>query len=248
MTKRKKRSGTKWHKKQISTGWGVAILGFLIIVTIILIAILGQSQTLFSNAATTGVGASCTISDGAKGICENKNKTKASSTQFYVAGYCPGPTNVQCLIDETKQHPTCTTPAGSGKCYNTSNPPPANSSNIGGGFISGYCPGPTNYECYVSGKNTAASTPQGCSGLCVNKTGSLYETVESFINLNSYLKKGLCPGPANIECLTPTSEQKQQLEQQIEQLIKNKKLTQQQIQSLETELKELGINISISSK
>ena len=81
--------------------------------------------------AERSIGQSCSI-DGESGTCQD---TSDCTTQGYnEAGYCPGPTNVQCCVKKT-----CSTSSGSGICLNTDN-------TCSGSFVAGACPGDSTVQ------------------------------------------------------------------------------------------------------
>jgi len=91
----------KWHKKHISTKWGIAIIGFLLVAVALLIPALKNSQLFQSNALTNSY--SCNNSGGScmpRGICsgerpyydiDQKNSGKCR-TRFGNSYTCCSPT------------------------------------------------------------------------------------------------------------------------------------------------------------
>ena len=75
----------------------------------------------------------CTTPDGS-GTC--LSTSSCTTGGFHVAGYCPGPTDIQCCIEKT-----CTTSSGSGICMNTQN-------TCSGKFVAGACPGPSDIQVF----------------------------------------------------------------------------------------------------
>ena len=92
---------------------------------------------------------------------------------FNIAGYCPGPANIQCCISKT-----CTTSSGSGNCMNTAD-------TCSGAFVAGACPGPSTVQCCTKEK---CSTSSG-AGVC---------QVTSTACGGKYIA-GACPGPTNVQ-------------------------------------------------
>ena len=77
------------------------------------------------------IGQSCSI-DGESGTCQD---TSDCTTQGYnEAGYCPGPSNIQCCVKKT-----CSTGSGSGICMNTGD-------TCSGSFVAGACPGDSTVQ------------------------------------------------------------------------------------------------------
>ena len=77
------------------------------------------------------------------GTCQN---TADCTTQgFNLAGYCPGPTDIQCCIKKT-----CNTGSSSGVCMNTSD-------KCGGSFVAGFCPGDSTIQVIIT--TPSSSTP-----------------------------------------------------------------------------------------
>lgn len=94
------------------------------------------------------IGQSCTTPDGT-GTCQN---TADCTTQgFNLAGYCPGPADIQCCIKQT-----CNTGSSSGICMNTSD-------KCGGNFVPGFCPGDSTIQCCTSSSSSPPSSGSGAS-------------------------------------------------------------------------------------
>lgn len=144
----KKSSSTTWHQKHIPTKWGVAVLSFLLLATILLIPVLGQQQNGLSEAAglsksdqiVANKHISCSVS-GHTGVCQAVSK---GGSGVYIPGHCPGSSAIQCYISTPI---SCSTNIGRGTCRSTSTP--AN----GGKFVAGYCPGSGNIQCLVPKSN-----------------------------------------------------------------------------------------------
>ena len=58
-----------WHKKHISTKWGIAIIGFLLLSVILTVFVLSKSQDLRSNAMVKKTDISCVMKNGQSGHC-----------------------------------------------------------------------------------------------------------------------------------------------------------------------------------
>ena len=115
------------------------------IISILYLATAGFTAALVPfPLAERSIGQSCSI-DGESGTCQD---TSDCTTQGYnEAGYCPGPTNVQCCVKKT-----CSTSSGSGICLNTAN-------TCSGSFVAGACPGDSTVQVSPSGFNVSPNSP-----------------------------------------------------------------------------------------
>lgn len=65
-----------WHKKHISTKWGIAILGFLLLAGILLVTVLQQSQIFQSDAMRRSEGGGCYRTVQMKYVKNGRNEVK----------------------------------------------------------------------------------------------------------------------------------------------------------------------------
>jgi len=127
--------------------------------------------------STDGVGTACSVS-GEAGSCQ-LTSTCATANGQSTAGYCPGPTDVQCCTEVT-----CTAGSyGSGICISTSQ-----CSADQGTSYAGYCPGATDIQCCIR----PSCSSGGVAGHCMDTTSCKTFGGTSVANL--------CPGPADIQC------------------------------------------------
>jgi hypothetical protein len=92
---------------------------------------------------------SCSTPSG-PGFCENTSDSCSGGS--FVAGYCPGASDIECCVA------SCSASTGSGFCEPTSN-------SCAGGFVSGLCPGPSDVECCVGSTGTP---PTGVTGVDIS--------------------------------------------------------------------------------
>ena len=92
-----------WHNKHIGTQWGVAILGFFVIATGLLVAYANQPQVLSSHAMakiTPTVTPSATLAPVkcqiAKGTCQSMY-LKCSGSKLSGQSYCANNSQVCCV-------------------------------------------------------------------------------------------------------------------------------------------------------
>ncbi len=181
---------TKWHNKHVPTRWGVAVLGFLILATIILIPALGEQQVSMSDASTTNT-TKC-ISYNTSGKCElYQTTTTTVNTNSPCVGYNTSGKCVQyqgtTTTQKTSTNPPPVKPAQSstttnnttsskktpnygqtatcknmgGNCESTN----AHKNGSGGSYHAGVCPGPSSWQCWV---------PTGSGPRIGSKTGTPY--------------------------------------------------------------------------
>lgn len=94
-------------------------------------ALLAFTSLVSSSPTSLFERGTCSTPDGA-GTC--LATSSCTTGGFHVAGYCPGPTDIQCCVEKT-----CTTASGSGMCMNTQN-------TCSGSFVAGACPGPSDVQ------------------------------------------------------------------------------------------------------
>lgn len=138
-----------WHKKHIPTQWGVAILGFLVVSTALLIPYLNQVQSLRSDAATpVGYGRAGTCANLAYSVKGQKVSAKCQFTSSpcagaYVNNYCGGGNDYKCCV----LSPSCAKEGG--VCVTVTALVNKAVADKKGKLLNGYCPGPNNVKCYV---------------------------------------------------------------------------------------------------
>jgi len=123
------------------------------------------------------------------GACQDTSVYCPSS---YVAGQCPGGSNIQCCQEDTS---SC-----NGQCQDNSLP-------CSGTYASSLCPGPSNVQCCQTSANPAPEPepepepqpepePEGsCSGTCQANSNPCPTPYVA----------NLCPGAANIQCCQSSS-------------------------------------------
>ena len=90
---KKQRTYKTWHKKHIPTRWGIAVLSFLLLATVILIPVLSQQQVSESNAASVATSKQC-ISYNTSGKCllyqttTTTVNTKSPCVGYNTSGKC----------------------------------------------------------------------------------------------------------------------------------------------------------------
>jgi len=199
-----KKQSVQWHKKHIATRWGLAILSFLLLVTIILIPVLKQQQDSLIDAAGLSKSdqaiinrhVACTVGS-LKGVCKQVSNT---STGFFASGHCPGSSAVQCYISSNV---SCSTPVGKGTCHNTSH------SAGSGKFVPGYCPGPSNVQCLVphpTKQNTGGNSGSPVTSTSCGSIGGTCQSTSAHKNgVGGYYHSGYCPGGSTNQCWVPGS-------------------------------------------
>lgn len=88
----------QWHNKHIGTQWGVAIIGFMVVVVALLIPVLGQSTGNRSHAMYSSDGGNttrCATLFASKCMYVGQESPKGG---VFLTGYCPGPTNYKCYV------------------------------------------------------------------------------------------------------------------------------------------------------
>jgi len=139
--------------------------------------------------AANGVGTSCSY-QGLSGTC----KYTSDCNGFRVKGLCPGPADVQCCLPKN----SCSYDGESGKCLPTGQ--------CGGRRVTGRCPGGKDIQCCLSGNGGSSSSSSSSSSNGVGASCSyqgLSGTCKYTSDCNGFRVKGLCPGPADVQCCLP---------------------------------------------
>jgi len=139
--------------------------------------------------ARSEVNGQCTGENGAPGVCIQTDSCTADGGR-YISNACPGtPDNVKCCTKAS-----C---SSGGNCRWASQ--------CSGSTASGFCPGPTNFKCCLSGgssgqtkENGPCTGENGAPGVCI-KTSSCSADGGRYIS-------NACPGtPDDVKCCTKAS-------------------------------------------
>jgi hypothetical protein len=211
----KKRVKDKKHNIFLKPGFGALALGIIFFATFVLINNNDRNSNIVINSEAANI-TTCTTPIGA-GICEITSSAKNGGT--FVAGHCPGATDIQCLVPKggsaTGVGDSCDPPQGKGTCQLTS------TNANGGTFVPEFCPGAANVQCLVpksasGGTTTNTTTNTTVSGGGVGVTGigeactapqgsGKCELTSSPKNGGTFVANVGCPGPVNEQCLVPAN-------------------------------------------